>query len=362
MKIWLYSEMKQKVLNDNDLQDETFVSPNELAGYFNEAIEECAGEIHEMNKDYFKTKFYVPIVSGTSSYDLPFNIFGNKIRGLIYANGSQIYSIKRFRRRFEFEDIAFTDQYGSADDYRYLLVNHRPGQATLEFHPAPRETAILPPSASAFTPVILWYLRSAARVPMVTFNGLAAEFCNPELIAPSQVDATANTIQTYSGTTTYGIPQQGVAGAYPGSVALATGDSVQVQPGPAGTLPSPLVAGTTYYVIALGSGLIKLATSAANATAGTAIDLTTTGTVYMIMTVAATAAIQNATLIDIPEHSKFIMQWVKCRTISKEDPRLETELATLVAMKKDMIDGLSNSVPDDDDQIQGDFSHYGEMS
>jgi hypothetical protein len=50
-----------------------------------------------------------------------------------------------------------------------------------------------------------------------------------------------------------------------------------------GTLPSPLVAGTTYYVIMVGSsttnpGTIKLATSYANAIAGTNIDLVTDGT------------------------------------------------------------------------------------
>jgi len=43
------------------------------------------------------------------------------------------------------------------------------------------------------------------------------------------------------------------------------------------TPPAPLVTGTTYYVINLTSTTIKLALTAANATAGTAIDLTTTG-------------------------------------------------------------------------------------
>jgi hypothetical protein len=45
-----------------------------------------------------------------------------------------------------------------------------------------------------------------------------------------------------------------------------------------GTLPAPLVNGTTYYAIRLSATTIKLATSAANASLGTAIDLTTAGT------------------------------------------------------------------------------------
>ena len=44
-----------------------------------------------------------------------------------------------------------------------------------------------------------------------------------------------------------------------------------------GTLPAPLATGTTYYAIHRGRGRIQLATSDANARAGTAIDLTDTG-------------------------------------------------------------------------------------
>lgn len=44
------------------------------------------------------------------------------------------------------------------------------------------------------------------------------------------------------------------------------------------TLPGGLTTGATYYAIKVTSVTIKVATSAANATAGTAVDLTTTGT------------------------------------------------------------------------------------
>jgi len=43
-------------------------------------------------------------------------------------------------------------------------------------------------------------------------------------------------------------------------------------------MPAPLVAGTTYYIINISGTTFKLATTAALATAGTAIDITTTGT------------------------------------------------------------------------------------
>lgn len=56
----------------------------------------------------------------------------------------------------------------------------------------------------------------------------------------------------------------------------ATGDRVRVSS--TTTLPAGLAAATTYYVIALTENTFKLATSDANATAGTAVDITDTGT------------------------------------------------------------------------------------
>jgi hypothetical protein len=47
---------------------------------------------------------------------------------------------------------------------------------------------------------------------------------------------------------------------------------------PTGGAPGGLTSGTTYYVIRVSDTVIKLATSSANATAGTAIDLTSQGT------------------------------------------------------------------------------------
>jgi Family of unknown function (DUF6682) len=57
---------------------------------------------------------------------------------------------------------------------------------------------------------------------------------------------------------------------------LSTGAAV-ILPAPSGALPAPLVARTTYYVIAVDGDTIQLAATAADATASTQIDLTDTG-------------------------------------------------------------------------------------
>ena len=153
MKVWTYGEMKKKVLNDMDLQDETFIKPDELRGYFNEAVTEAASEIYVLNQDYFLTKYLVPVVAGTQRYLLPYNIFANRIRGIMYSNGAIIYEIAQYRRKNKFEAMIITDQFGQSDDYMYTLWNDVPGQAVLEFHPNMRDTAVVAPVANIFAPL-----------------------------------------------------------------------------------------------------------------------------------------------------------------------------------------------------------------
>lgn len=72
-----------------------------------------------------------------------------------------------------------------------------------------------------------------------------------------------------------------------GSRDLDWGDGVRVavaDESPSGTLPAGLSANTTYYVIPVLHNQIKLATSVANAFAGTAVDLTTDGSGALTLT------------------------------------------------------------------------------
>lgn len=357
MKVWTYSEMYQKVLGDLDLEDETFIKPNEMVGYFNEAISEAASEILVLNQEYFLSKFYIPVVQGRSVYDLPWNIYSNKIRGIMYSNGSIQYQVKQYRRSDKFADIVETEVYGTSDYYRYYLVNNYAGQARIDIKPLLRESAIMPPQAGAFTPLIMWYIRNCARIPILK------EYCNIELVAPSAVVFASGTIQTLAGTSTRGIPTQGVVGAYPGSIAYITGDIVRFTASATGTLPGGITDGTAYYVIAMGAGLIKLATSLQNAIAGTAISLSSAGTVSFMIEVQATTNIINATLIDIPEFATFVMQWVKCRCMEKEgDPRIDMAVEILTQQKKQMVDTLTEAIVDDDTIIEADYSFYRDQS
>ena len=82
---------------------------------------------------------------------------------------------------------------------------------------------------------------------------------------------------TVSLTVNYGSSASTTLTAQPGSVAFSIGTGDKVTFGTTGTLPAPLVAGTTYYWIMTGVGTARVATSLANANAGIYIDLTDAG-------------------------------------------------------------------------------------
>lgn len=362
-----YGYMKNKIMLDLDLQDETFIQPDEMVGYANEGLKEAFGEIIGTKQNYFLAKWFIPCVASSDLFPLPPNIFGNKIRGCLYQNGSVIYMMKQMRDKELFESVAFVNQYGLSDEYRYLIRNDTPGLPQLQLAPPSRETAIFPPLANPFLPMLMYYIREHNRIPLL------GEYYYTELIQPAAVNTGTNVITVVAGTgaqlqVNTGMTAPGTA-YWPyvtNPISYVTGDTVQVSVNPfisGSALPSGLAANTTYYVIAVSSTTIKLASSLVNALAGTPVSLTTTGTGMWNLSVGATAAIQIATILDIPEYYEFVMQWMKVRCSEKEgDPRYEAFVAELQSQRKMMVDSLTEMIEDNDNEIQGDFSHYLELS
>lgn len=368
-QLWTYGKMKQKILRDLDLEDETFITPDELIGYFNEGLNEAASEILALNEDYFLAKAYLPVMQGVQDYALPYNIYANKIRGIMYQNGAVRYPITQFRRKAKFEEISFSEQYAHEDWYKYLLTNDIPGQTKLVLHPPSRETAILSPYASRFVPFIMWYTRDCNRIPLI------GEWCNPELMAPTQAIVDPGfgpgLFISTSGykNAGYGVLPQLKPGAFPGSVKYKAGDKIRFTALPGGSIPTPLVEGREYFVknpaYPANDMNFEIASSKQNALnpAVNGLTITSQGTLGFVIEVVATPEIIDATLIDIPEFSTFLMQWVKTCCLPKDgDPRYEIEAKKLVQQKAQMVDTLTKAIDDDDDEIQADFSIYQELS
>ena len=168
-----YGQLRTELELDLDIQDESAITPDELVGIYNKAVDECEAEIHTLHEDYFLNDHQPTLVVGTAAYAMPSDIYLNKIRGVVYESGTLIYEVKKIRDRFKFIDIQETNSFGLAEYYRYYIKNDAPTLAdsvitnNMKF-------MLVPTSREAGTPVTLWYLRQANRVPLVTAGSQSA--------------------------------------------------------------------------------------------------------------------------------------------------------------------------------------------
>lgn len=153
MKFWTWAEIKAKVLRDLDLEGETFIQPEEMLGYANEAIDEVERQIHTLYEDYFLKKTTISLVAGQENYAIPSDIYALKIRQLLYRNGTQVWKLNRMKNWTKFgayeSDRAVstgTQQYG------YFIINSTPGNPEIVLSPTPSESGDY---------LQLWYIRNA---------------------------------------------------------------------------------------------------------------------------------------------------------------------------------------------------------
>lgn len=141
-----------KVERDLDLETESFIQPEEMLGYANEAIRDVEKEIHKLNQDYFLKRGTISLQQGVEEYQLPSDIYGMKVRGVIYREGSSVWKVERVRDWYKFENYEF-DQTNLNDTqrYAYFLLNQTVGSPTILITPTPNTTSTLR----------FWYIRSA---------------------------------------------------------------------------------------------------------------------------------------------------------------------------------------------------------
>lgn len=166
-----YLQASTKVIQDLDLEDETFIQASELLGYFNEGIREAEAEILTIYEDYFLTNTTLALVNGTAIYNLPAGIYASKIRAIIYNNQSIIYEIKRIRTAKRFLERALIRYQDPTDEYRYILLNNSVSAGVqIELSPASKETS----SSNA----VIWFIREVSEVALSTDVIDIPEFIN----------------------------------------------------------------------------------------------------------------------------------------------------------------------------------------
>jgi hypothetical protein len=133
MKTWL--EMKTEILAETNTEGEDFVSAAELLAWANDAKDMAEKEIVSLYDSYLETEGYIALVTGTAEYDLPADIFANKITMLMYDNGSEKYEIKRMKKKTKIMNV------NENDDYQYRLINSAADGIKLKLYPESRETS-----------------------------------------------------------------------------------------------------------------------------------------------------------------------------------------------------------------------------
>ena len=172
MRVWTYGEANAKVKADLDLTNETFLTPDETVGLWNDAIQRAAAHIYKLGceDEYFTKQAPLYLVTGQKRYSLPSDIYAQKIRGIIYQKGDQIYTVYRCRRRTKFVKMAEIDQLAQDIFYQYDLEN--PSIATgyqLVLTPNSRETD--PAGQPSLT---VHYIREVLYIPLVTAGSQGA--------------------------------------------------------------------------------------------------------------------------------------------------------------------------------------------
>jgi hypothetical protein len=155
MSFKTFSQIKEQVQNELDLQDETQISASEFLDFCNEAIEEAESEINKLCEDYFKDSVTLSVTSGTASYSLPSDIYADKIRKIIYWDGSKLYEVKKLKSEHFGTQIPLLD-LATTDCLYYDITNDATAGRKIVFHPAPDFTNS--------TYITIWYIRNALQV------------------------------------------------------------------------------------------------------------------------------------------------------------------------------------------------------
>ena len=173
MRYWTWAEIRTKIEQECDLEDEDFVRRNELLAYANEAIDEAEAEIHTLYEDYFLKKRDIAVIGGDEFFSIPAqmpDIYGDKIRSVIFtlSGSTTTYVVSRVKESKKFIQKALSDTQSTTDLYQYFIVNSTPGNPEIMLVPKSRETGTL----------TVWYLRNANRLVLDTDVCDIPEFIN----------------------------------------------------------------------------------------------------------------------------------------------------------------------------------------
>lgn len=173
-----FLELKTKFERDLDLEGEEFIQETELMELFNDGIRKCEAHIHKLGLEdiYFKTSDTPSLVSGTSDYAMPTNVYASKILECVYASGNKIFEVKRIKGRDKHVRKAEIDFDGGSDPKYLYDLRHDTAAGGIKW-------VLIPSAKETSTNITRWYIRkvqsmtadaSVCDLPEVCYNFLYA--------------------------------------------------------------------------------------------------------------------------------------------------------------------------------------------
>jgi hypothetical protein len=151
-------QVVQKIERDLDLEEEEFIQASEMTEYINDAITLIEAHMNTigLRDQYFLTRTTLSLVSGTADYELPTNLYADKLHEIVYSNGATIYAVRPMQKTASAEEIEHLNRFATTDYYRYRIRNDSAAAKYLQIIPSARETAA--------NVIIIEYFRDLARV------------------------------------------------------------------------------------------------------------------------------------------------------------------------------------------------------
>lgn len=315
MKVWTYEELREDVERDLDLEEELFIQPEELLSATNDAIADAEAEIMRVHQDYMLTETAIFLVAGRASYPYPGNIYANKLRNLEYRNGTIYYPIVRFRESEKFDRIMdYGFQPSQNQDYRwYPRHDSAAGGQKIQLVPPAQESSGTSISVSIASPAV--FTTTLAHGLSV---GMEVIFQTTGALPTGLVPWVPYLVSVVPSATTF---------------------RVQEVPGGADIITSGSQSGLHSYE----SAPFRVTCS------------------YIRQ---ANRMTDDASILDIPQFATYIKAFMKERCLMKEpgNPGLGDAQKETIRLRAQMIDTLTEMVPDNRTQVEMDTSHYEEHS
>lgn len=149
----LFKDLMQDLKDELDLNEETFIEDEEIKSYFNEAVDMVQHQIHTLCEDYFLSRGEIPTTAGQSEFQLPSNIYANKVRKIQWIRDtSERYEVLPIR------DLNTIPWIPEDDFYKYIFLNNGVSNVNalgtvIKIYPAIKATST--------NSLIIWYIRTA---------------------------------------------------------------------------------------------------------------------------------------------------------------------------------------------------------